>query len=622
MQSYQVDPVSGARLVGGEMLQWSDLDKGVSPGVSGLLLTHVRQGRPAPGRVLVLGPRAAQVFEQVAPHAEVDVLVRGLPDARALSSVGQMRQDVTVYCGSLERFEPTAPYDLIVVLDSPSGLSSPDSEGIGQREVLQRLSKWLSPEGTLVAVVENDLGFDRLFRLQVRERYDDDLAWDRGAPGLDPRPLYHRELREVLPSVGLRADEVYAAFPSASDVALLVGSACVEDPALARAAAGQAAQVLTDHFSREPALVDPYDMALRLLESGEVMALASAWLLVAGPASRPETEVGDPLAVLSTDRRGRPEWRALRSVEREDGRWVQRLRPLVPAAEVRGRRVVRRYEHLSGAGAELSTGTTLEAALRRASERHDVAQVRTLLRRYAAFLASLAGTPDAEVGFFAVPANVVLDGEQLRVLDDTWRFAQALPPQVVLLRGLRDFARRLLRSGVEHPWAPDSSPDRLAQTLAGMTGTEVTERDIDAVARYEAEVDVVLDGGGSAAESMSYARNLDSGRSQFVSQSGPARSYREVTATTGRLAQELDARHNQVEWLELTLRLRDRRLGDLEHQLRSTRDSASFKIGRFFTWPLRSSVSLVRRVVLSAIPPGYLRRGLELAKRLSRSKEQ
>ena len=622
MQSYQVDPVSGARLVGGEMLQWSDLDKGVSPGVSGLLLTHVRQGRPAPGRVLVLGPRAAQVFEQVAPHAEVDVLVRGLPDARALSSVGQMRQDVTVYCGSLERFEPTAPYDLIVVLDSPSGLSSPDSEGIGQREVLQRLSKWLSPEGTLVAVVENDLGFDRLFRLQVRERYDDDLAWDRGAPGLDPRPLYHRELREVLPSVGLRADEVYAAFPSASDVALLVGSACVEDPALARAAAGQAAQVLTDHFSREPALVDPYDMALRLLESGEVMALASAWLLVAGPASRPETEVGDPLAVLSTDRRGQPEWRALRSVEREDGRWVQRLRPLVPAAEVRGRRVVRRYEHLSGAGTELSTGTTLEAALRRASERHDVAQVRTLLRRYAAFLASLAGTPDAEVGFFAVPANVVLDGEQLRVLDDTWRFAQALPPQVVLLRGLRDFARRLLRSGVEHPWAPDSSPDRLAQTLAGMTGTEVTERDIDAVARYEAEVDVVLDGGGSAAESMSYARNLDSGRSQFVSQSGPARSYREVTATTGRLAQELDARHNQVEWLELTLRLRDRRLGDLEHQLRSTRDSASFKIGRFFTWPLRSSVSLVRRVVLSAIPPGYLRRGLELAKRLSRSKEQ
>lgn len=624
MPSYQVDPVSGARLVGGEMLQWSDLDQGVSSGVSGLLLAHVRRGRPAPRRVLVLGPRAAQVFEQVAPQAEVDVLVRGLPDARALSSVGQMRQGVTVFCGSLERFEPTAPYDLVVVLDSPSGLSSPDSEGTGQREVLQRLSKWLSPEGTLVAVVENDLGFDRLFRLQVRERYDDDLAWDRGAPGFDPRPLYHRELREVLPSVGLRADAVYAAFPSASDVALLVGSACVEDPALARAAAGLAAQVLADHFSREPALVDPYDMAQRLLESGEVMALASAWLLVAGPAARPESEDGgpEPLAVLSTDRRGRPEWRALRSVERQDGEWVQRLRPLVPAAEVRGRRVLRRYEHLSGVGTQLSTGGTLEAALRRASERHDVAQVRTLLRRYAAFLTDLAGTPDAEVGFFAVPANVVLDGEQLRVLDDTWRFTQALPSQVVLLRGLRDFARRLLRSGVEHPWAPDSSPDRLAQTLAGMTGLEVTERDIDLVARYEAEVDVVLDGGGAATESMAYARNLDSGRSQFVSQSGPARSYREVTATTGRLAQELDARHSQVEWLELTLRLRDRRLGDLEHQLRSTRESASFKIGRFFTWPLRSSVSLVRRVALSAIPPGYLRRGMELLKRVGRANKE
>lgn len=619
MPSYQVDPVSGARLVGGEMLMWSDLDRGVSSGVAGLLLPHIAPAPSASQRVLMAGPRAAQIFEQAAPHGAVDVLVRGLPDARALSSLGQLRQDVTVYCGSLDRFEPPAPYDVIVVLDGPGGLTSPDSEGMGHREVLQRLTKWLAPEGRLIAVLENDLGFDRVFRLQVRERYEDDLAWGRGAPAFDPRPLYHRELGEVLPSVGLKADAVYAAFPSATDVGLLVGDACVQDPVLAEAAAALAAPALADHFSREPALVDPYDMAVRLLESGEVMALASAWLVIAHRADGDDpVRSVPPLAVVATDRTGRPEWRVVRTVERQQEQWVQRVRPLVPATEMRERTVVRQYDHLGGASGALPSGTTLEAALRRASERHDVAQVRMLVRRYHAWLGAKPWSGgDPTLRFFASPSNVLLDGEELRVLDDTWRLTHVLTDEVVLLRGLRDFARRLLRSGAEHPWAPDTSPDRLTGTLAGMVGLEISGASVDTVARIEAEVEVVVSGGGAAAESAAYAKNLDSGRSQFVSQSGPARGYREVTAVTGRLAQELDARQNQVEWLELTLRLRDRRLGDIERQLVSTRGSASFKIGRFFTWPLRAIVLLVRRVALSAIPPGYLRRAMQLARRLS-----
>jgi len=621
VRSYQLDPVSGARLVGGEMLQWSDLDRGVSAGVAGLLLPHLTRGGPPPRRVLVAGARAARVFEQTAPGAEMDVLVRALPDARALSSVAQLRPGVTVYCGSLERFDPPAPYDLVVVLDGPAGLTSPDCEGVGHREVLQRLAKWLAPEGTLIAVLENDLGFDRLFRLHVRERYEDDGAWDRGAPGFDARPLYHRELREVLPSAGLRADAVYAAFPSTDDLGLLVGTPCVEQPALAQAAAVLAAQVVADHFSREPALVDSYDVALRLFESGEAMALASAWLVVARPAGagmQGGAAPVEPPALLAAESTGRPEWRVVRTVERQDGEWVQQLRPLVPAAEMRERRVLRRYSDLAARDFDVPLGTTLEAALRRASERRDVAQVRTLVGRYHAWLQEHSTDRDGgDSRFFAVPSNMLLDGDGMLVLDDSWRLTQLLAGEVLLVRGLRDFARRLLRSGAEHPWAPDTSPDRLTQTLAAMAGVETTADAVDRIARLEAEVEVVLTGGGEMAESAAYARNLDGGRSQFVSQSGPARGYREAMATSGRLAQELDARQSQVEWLELTMRLRDRRLADLERQLVSTRQSASFKIGRFFTWPVRSFVLLVRRVALSAIPPGYLRRAMELARRLS-----
>lgn len=630
MTAYQPDPVSGARLIGGEMLQWSDFDVGVSPGVSRQLLRRIVASLPKNGRVLAVGPRASQCFDEAPDVAGFDVLVRGLPDARHLSALAQMHRQVTVHCGSLDRFVPPRNYDLLVALDSPVTLCSPDSEGLGHADILQRFASWLAPTGQLVVVLENDLGFDRLLRLQAKR--DSDEAWYRGTAGFDARPLYYREIDDVLHSAGLTGSSIYAAFPSIDKIDLLVGRECVEEPALAQTAAALAAQSEATHFSDQPALLDPADLALRLFESHQVLPLASAWLVLARPASgsispaHPGNGTATALpALLTAEDIGRPEWQVHRSVERVDGQWTQRLAPVAPVTESREGRVVRDYRQLDIA---VLPGMTLEAALRKAAIAHDVTHVRTLVLRYAEWLrepptdtAPWAGTAapsaDSDGRFFAVPSNLLLAESSFAVLDPTWRLSQRLSDEVLLVRGLRDFARRLLRSGAEHPWAPDINPDRLTGTLAAMAGVELTPQTIDSVARTEAEIDLAVSGGTEVTESLAYARNLDIGRSQFVSQSGPARAYRESLTLSGRLAQTLDDRESQVTWLQLTVRARDRQVGDLERQQASLRDSASFKIGRFFTWPARTLNSLIRRMLLSSIPPGYINKAMELMRRLT-----
>jgi hypothetical protein len=193
---------------------------------------------------------------------------------------------------------------------------------------------------------------------------------------------------------------------------------------------------------------------------------------------------------------------------------------------------------------------------------------------------------------------------------------------VVLVRGLRDFARRLLCSGAEHPWNPDISPDALAQTLAAMAGTEWDPALVDVVAAVEAELDVVVNGGDATYEGSSYVRNLESGSSQFAHSSGPARGYREALASSGRMAQALHERDGQVVWLEATLRARDARVGDLDRTLESVRGSVSFRLGRFLTWPVRWPVGLVasasRRLALSMLPPGAPSEARKLLQRLTR----
>jgi len=153
-----------------------------------------------------------------------------------------------------------------------------------------------------------------------------------------------------------------------------------------------------------------------------------------------------------------------------------------------------------------------------------------------------------------------------------------------------------------------------------MVGVPVTSGVTDVVARLESELQVVVQGGDAGAEALAYARNLERGRSQFVSLGGPSRGYREALSASTRLAQSLHEREGQVEWLEASLRSRDVQVAELTRTVGSLRSSASFKIGRFFTWPLRSLVGGVRRLALSAIPHGYLAKAQRLLAKVAQDR--
>lgn len=620
MRRYQLDQASGCRLVGGEMLNWSDLKGGRSPGAALPLLARLLPALPDRARVLLAGPRAATLAESLPEGLPVDVLVRGLPDARELSNVARVRTDVTLYCGSLDRFEPEVAYDLVISLDGPDYLMSPDAEvGISGPDLLKRLSGWLAADGVLVGSVVNELGFDRMFRLELRREHDGDTAWHRGVAGYDDRHAYRRELDGYLSGASLTPLATYAAFPAVENPALLISeelSGAAASSSTASAVACMAARIESSHFSTRPALVDAHDVALRVFEGGLALELSPLWVVIAtrqprGDAPRPTL----PL-MLSAGEMGRPEWRAVTKIERLDDGWSFQVQPVVGSSEMRERNVLRDY---TAVREELPQGGTLEVLLRRACAVNNMREARRLVQLYAEWLRKPqpAGDATADGRFFLTPSNVVVEGSELRALDPTWYWAGDSSWEALVIRGLRDFARRLLRSGAEHPWSPDISPDALTQTLAAMVGVEWDHAMVQSVALAEAQVETVVNGGDAAYEAHAYQANLEGGQSQAASTVGPSRGYRAAVASGGRLAEALHERGGQVEWLEAALRARDIRVGELERTVGHIRGSLSFRIGRGLTWPLRSMVGGVRRLGMSLIPPGYLHRARRLAERLA-----
>ena len=114
-------------------------------------------------------------------------------------------------------------------------------------------------------------------------------------------------------------------------------------------------------------------------------------------------------------------WRAVTTVERDDDRWVHRVRPVAGTAEMRERRVVRDYAEMGDAAPE---GTPLEALLRQACATGSIIRVRGLVQRYAAWLRDVRSWPGEAAGarVFAVPSNVVVSGDELACFDPTWRW--------------------------------------------------------------------------------------------------------------------------------------------------------------------------------------------------------
>lgn len=619
MQNYQLDPSSGTRLIGGDMLMWSDVHPEGANGIGNLGVITGLIGRFAVGRhtrVLLLGPRAGRLVAALDPDLDVEVVVRSLPDARELASEAQLRRSMILWCGGVERFEPTGPFDLVVVLDGPDRLLTPDSPGSSDLDLLRFVSGWVADSGTLIAQVGNGLGLASVLDLplhdlrpedddreqdadhtahEVRDRLRAERAvgdnsndrWWHGADGFADRRPYRAELEAAIAGSSLALGGLYGVYPEPDHPALLVRS---DNPhhGLART---QATRLQADLSSTRAALMDPQALVPEIFDAGLQLDLAPGWLLVAGREAAPSVPM--PTLVWG-DLLMDPQWRSAVEV---DGAGAVAAR----RGEMLDGRLRRDFERFQ---VPPVTGVSLEAQLRNALASADLTRIRRDVRRYVEWLLGAEISDGQRV--FATPENVVAGADGcLRLLDDSWEWLGALAPRTVATRNLRHFARRVLRARVRHPWRAEIAPDELTETLVVMGGLEPDPRDLRRAAEWEVELRRLLGTAGPDRDA-ELTDEISSGASQFTATGGPARGYRETVQQLTRMSNSLEVRQGQIDWLEAALRMRERRLEEAERTLGRVRESVSFRIGRSLTAPGRRVLRSSQRASLRLVPPEML----------------
>ncbi|NUW40789.1 hypothetical protein HT134_11655 [Nonomuraea rhodomycinica] len=197
------------RLIGGEMLLWSDADAATDWRGAGLEL--VRRLVPPGGRVLVAGPHPKGLIGAVSGAASsVAVLVRSYPDACAL---GERHPALDVHCGRLRALTGVQPYDLVLALDGLERTHSAEEQAPPWRASLHALAALVAPGGRLVLAVPNDLGVDRFVDARPPDREGADGHWE--PHGFDPsHPGGPEALDAALEAAGLLPERCYAAYPS------------------------------------------------------------------------------------------------------------------------------------------------------------------------------------------------------------------------------------------------------------------------------------------------------------------------------------------------------------------------------------------------------------------------
>ena len=314
----QRDGISGARILVGDMLVWSDLDSLRVP-LAAREIVRQALAFQRPRRVLLAGPRAGLLIGAVPTDVPVDLLVRSLPDARTLGDLAGLHRAAELYCGGLDAFDPGHAYDLVIALGGPQRLLGPDSRGMTEAETVERLASLLDDGGRLVLDLANELGFTDLVSAVPDETLDSGAGWHVGADGFSPRHLFAHERAGLLEDQGLELEATFAALPSIDHHRLLVHTAATDRGRLRDQVGVRAGQAMDEHASTTPLLREPRALLERIVDAGMLDELAPAWL-----ARGDEGLHVDRPARLPRHRRGRARHR--QPVEHRDRRRRRRDR--------------------------------------------------------------------------------------------------------------------------------------------------------------------------------------------------------------------------------------------------------------------------------------------------------
>jgi hypothetical protein len=594
----QTAPPANLRLIGGEMVVWTD-EPPTEPQAaygSAAVATLVARAVPAGARVLLAGgghPR--RVLDVLAARAgRVTCLIRGYPDASALAKAYADEPTIDVLAGSLSRLPEAERFDAVVALAGLDRVASAEIDELDWAHTLDRLLAVLRPSGTLLLALDNPMGLHRLVALDPRDTGRDDGAWT--VPG-GPDPSCATglgALRERLATAGVGVDACYAAYPTLERSGVLVDAVALDaagspdgllDATLATAYA--------DAASPGVQLRDPRPLARAARRAGLAASLAPAWMVVARRTDEARSGQGLP-ALLCDDTSAGPRWRTLIEATSGTDGWVRR--GTVVASEPAGRAghagAVRRDPgRLSGA---VPTGDLLSGLLLDAGLRRDRATLRRLLSGYAGWLTSVASADERLPGVcaFATPANVVVDGGRFAVLDPSWQLTEPLPVDVAVARGLRQHAVTVVTSSYAHPWSSTLDVDGLTVVLAGLAGNPVERNVIAAAVDAEASIVAALDG-LTDAQRVALAERL--ARISVIDPPPGLASYDQLREAWQRQREEVVRLADRLAWSEKILDSRERALKKAQLTIALLSGSLSFRLGRLLITPARLGKRWYRR---------------------------
>ncbi|WP_432050051.1 hypothetical protein [Verrucosispora sp. NA02020] len=553
------------RLLGGEMLAWSDLDGSRGPGpVGGPTLTGLLTA--VGGRTLVVGPHHPDLLDAV-PSPDLTILVRGLPDAETLTTRYADRPEVQVYCGSPEKLPASPQYDTLVALDGLGRLTSVEGSDLSWTDLFDLLVSMLRPTGRLLLGAENLLGLHRL-PWPPPERTDSDWTapeeYDHTRPGGLPR------LRDRLAASGLWTVGTWATFPGPRTPTALLGTDLLADTDLTGFL--QAALSATDpgpsvpppaelgplaELGRSvPPLADPARLAVVALRHGGATELAPGWVVLA-----------ERLAGTNTNTNTTPE----RHDDSDEGADPVGSRP--PAAVLswggrRGREVHRgpaggwRYAD----GAVVPSGRTAEDLVLAATARREVPALRALLTAWQA--GPLADVPADQV---VVPPH------------GAWHAVTAAEPTEVVRRAYAEATGR-----TESPTGPVEGESR--EVGSDVVLRRLASRMIDAGLAY-------LWPAGELTSTLATLAGRDpvpfaDDRAQAV-----AGGWRELLVDRDELAREVAEARALAQWYERTLTERDRELTRLRRIVSLVSGTPTARAGRI----LLAGARTARRTARTAL---------------------
>ncbi|HEY1573386.1 MAG TPA: methyltransferase domain-containing protein [Pseudonocardiaceae bacterium] len=469
------DVSSGSAALADRITSWETAYH-FSPQRAGLLAPL----RIGPGLRVVDVGCGSGVLTRALGETGADVVgIEAMPD-RADAARARCRDlpNVRIVCDRVESALPAVSGCDIALLCGV--LEYSDKYGDGPAALLAAVRGSLAADGVVVLAIENQLGLRYL--LGGTEDHHS-TSWiglagypgDQRAPHTWPRGV----LAGLLADAGLPAQRWLLPYPDYKLPRILLDESVFARPDAPELVDKLVREPLRGAFGGNDAAVagrTPHRLAT---EQGIGALVASSFLVVAGPSPADVARTSEPgLAWLNNDGR-RPEWRRLRRLDDRltlhtvrDGTGVPDhhthpwLRQELVAAE------------------PLTPGRPLDAHLLDALSAKDFDQLDTLIARWRAATEAdaralrdddrrhpyLPGSPDVDVLpadlLDAHPGNFIVsaDGDLTRV-DREWLAGDGVDAELVMLRGLLEFAREIVDNHAPHPWSPTASP---ADVLAGL----------------------------------------------------------------------------------------------------------------------------------------------------------